>query len=160
MSPLTLHPLFRDEPRRRLVGIGRDETAVLRLREQYATARAHGDRLAELFYDRLFRLHPQLRPMFRTDPSVQQSKLMDSLDAVMAYLDRPDEQALLLIEMGRRHAAYGAAPAHYRIVAELLSDAVTELLGDKADAQTRQDWLDAFNLVSDHMLAGAETPEA
>jgi nitric oxide dioxygenase len=97
--------------------------------------------------------------MFRTDPSVQQSKLMDSLDAVMAYLDRPDEQALLLIEMGRRHAVYGAAPAHYRIVAELLSDAVTELLGDKADAQTRQDWLDAFNLVSDHMLAGAETLE-
>jgi hemoglobin-like flavoprotein len=87
---------------------------------------------------------------------------MESLDAVMSYLDQPERQAALLREMGRRHASYGATPAHYRIVAALLADALATLLDEhpnQHDGDTRADWLDAFNLISDHMLTGAPPPE-
>lgn len=152
--PITLHPLFREDPRRRLVGVGRDEGVIDRLRRQYAQARLKGERLAQIFYNRLFAEYPAVRPMFRSDPDVQQRKLMDSLDAVMLYLDKPAEQESYLRQMGARHAGYGALPEHYAIVSGLLTDAIVEVLEDKGDANTRQDWLDAFNLISEQMLAG------
>ncbi|MEZ6164177.1 MAG: globin domain-containing protein [Phycisphaerales bacterium] len=155
MSPLTLHPLFRDDPERRLVGIERDEAVITKLRSQYTQARAAGQRLAQIFYERLFRQYPEVRPMFRDDPATQHAKLMDSLDAIFSFLDQPEQHIPLLRELGQLHAAYGAAPVHYRIVSELLADAVAEVLPRPIDTGTRQDWLDAFQLISDHMLAGA-----
>lgn len=156
--PISLHPLYRDEPPHRLVGVGRDEAVIRRLRSQFRLVRAEGDDLAKIFYSRLFEQYPSVRPMFRTDPAIQRAKLMDSLEVVMKFLDHPTEQAEYLRQMGARHAGYGALPVHYEIVSGLLADAVTEVLGERADQETRADWYDAFRLISDQMLAG--TPAA
>jgi methyl-accepting chemotaxis protein len=152
--PVHLHPLFSEGPSDRLIGVGRDESVVERLRGEYAVVRAEGDRMAEIFYRRLFAEHPDIRPMFRADPHAQHAKLMDSLDAVMGFLECPDQEADYLRQMGARHAAYGAQPAHYTIVSGLLADAVADLLGERGDAETRADWFDAFRLISDQMLRG------
>lgn len=152
--PVRLHPLFRDRPERRLVGVGRDEAVVERLRGQYREVRARGDELARVFYGSLFAQYPGLRPMFKTDSGEQRRKLMESLDTVMAFLDRPGEQGPYLAQLGARHAGYGARPEHYPIVSGLLADAVVAVLGDRADADTREDWAEAFGLVSDQMVAG------
>lgn len=153
--PITVHPLFREDPARRLVGVGRDQSLIEQLRAEYAIARAAGEKLAASFYTRLFSQHPAVQPMFRHDPGVQQGKLMESLDAVMAFLDKPDDQLLYLRQMGARHAGYGALPVHYEIVSNLLADSMIEVLGDRAGPRARQDWYDAFRLISDQMLSGA-----
>ncbi len=153
--PVRLHPLYRDEPPNRLVGIGRDESVIDRLRSQYRMVRAEGERLAAIFYERLFREYPSVRALFREDLGLQRVKLMDSLDTVMGFLDRPESQRAYLRQMGARHVAYGALPSHYAVVCELLADAMIEVLGERADEESRRDWLDAFRLISDQMLAGA-----
>lgn len=153
--PITVHPLFREDPARRLVGVGRDQSLIEQLRAEYAIARASGEQLASSFYARLFSQYPAVRPMFRHEPHVQERKLMESLDAVMAFLDKPDDQVPYLGQMGARHQAYGATPAHYEIVSNLLADSMIEVLGGRGRASARQDWYDAFRLISDQMLSGA-----
>lgn len=152
--PVTVHPLFREDPARRLVGAGRDQSLIEQLRSEYAVARASGEQLAVSFYQRLFSQYPAVQPMFRHDPQVQQRKLMDSLDAVMTFLDKPDEQLVYLRQMGARHTGYGALPVHYEVVSNLLADSMVEVLGDRAGPTARQDWYDAFRLISDQMLSG------
>jgi hemoglobin-like flavoprotein len=153
--PVRLHPLYRDEPPSRLVGVGRDQAVIERLRSQYRLVRAQGERLASLFYERLFLEYPAVRPLFHEDPQRQRLKLMDSLDTVIGFLDQPSNQREYLRQMGARHMGYGALPAHYEVVSGLLADAMVEVLGDQVDQETRNDWLDAFRLISDQMLAGA-----
>lgn len=153
--PVRLHPLYRDEPPSRLIGVGRDDAVIDRLRSQYRMVRADGERLAGIFYERLFREYPSVRPLFPDNLELQRAKLMDSLDTVIGFLDRPASQRAYLREMGARHVEYGALPAHYPIVCDLLADAMVEVLGERADEDSRRDWLDAFRLISDQMLAGA-----
>lgn len=152
--PVSLHPLFPDQPGQRLLGIGRDEAVIARLRAEYAAVRKQGDRLAREFYRLLFGQYPQLRPMFQSDPEIQRAKLMNSLDTVIEFLDRPKEQAEYLAALGARHVEYGARAEHYPIVARLLAEALVSVLGDSAEPGGFDDWHDAFALVSEQMIAG------
>lgn len=149
--PVSLHPLFPDQPGTRLVGVGRDETVIARLRAEYALVRAEGDRLAVLFYRRLFDRCPHLRSMFRTEPHLQQARLMQSLDQVIGFLDRPVEQARHLRALGVRHRSYGVRSEHYPIVIDLLTEAMIAALGDRAHAGSQEAWHEAFRLVAEQM---------
>lgn len=153
--PVSLHPLFPDQPGSRLIGVGRDTGVVERLRAEYRLARTQGDLVAKEFYRRLFEQHPQLRTLFSTDPAAQRARLMESLDTVIAFLDRPREQARYLAQVGARHVRYGALPEHYPIVSRLLAEAVVAVLAGDAQPGTYDDWHEAFTLVSDQMIAGA-----
>lgn len=149
--PVSLHPLFPDHPGTRLVGVGRDESVIARLRSEYALVRAEGDRLAVLFYGRLFERHPHLRSMFRTDSHVQRARLMQSLDLVMQFLDRPAEQARHLRALGERHRSYGVRSEHYPMVVGLLTEAMMVALGDRAHVGSYESWKEAFGLVAEQM---------
>lgn len=156
--PVSLHPLFPEQPGSRLIGVGRDTGVVERLRSEYRLARGKGDLLAREFYQRLFDRYPQVRALFSTDPAVQRARLMESLDTVIAFLDRPQEQARYLAQMGARHVRYGALPEHYPIVSRLLAEAVVAVLADDAELGAFDDWHEAFMLVADQMIAGARQP--
>lgn len=156
--PVSLHPLFPDQPGSRLIGVGRDTGVVERLRAEYRLARAHGDRLAKEFYQRLFERYPRFQALFSTEPAAQRARLMESLDTVIAFLDRPQEQARYLAQMGARHVRYGVLPEHYPIVSRLLAESVVAVLDDNAAPGTFDDWHEAFTLVSDQMIAGTRQP--
>lgn len=152
--PVSLHPFFQDDPEHRLVGIGRDQRIIDRLRSEYRLVRARGDEFARVFYDDLFARHPTVRVLLQTDPALQRAKLMDSLGTVIAFLDRPAEQAPYLTALGARLAHHGARAEDYPIVSTLLADAIVTVLGQNADEDTRADWLELFGLVAAGMLAG------
>jgi len=150
--PISLHPLFRDDRPDRLARFRADGALIARLRSSLGAARAQGDRLAEAFYERLFKRRPDLRPMFTTDPALQRRKLMDSLATIVAFLgDRPGLDAYLA-ELGRRHAALGVKPAHYEIVVETLVQALGDVLGDGLDTETAEDWRETLWLISEVMM--------
>ncbi|MCL4220892.1 MAG: hypothetical protein KJZ65_05950 [Phycisphaerales bacterium] len=149
--PISLHPLFPDQPGTWLVGVGRDESVIARLRSEYAMVRAEGDRLAALFFDLMFERHPQFRSMFRTDWHQQRAQFMESLDLVMRFLDRPAEQARHLRALGERHRSYGVQSGHYPIVVGLLTEAMVTALGDRAQTGSRESWQEAFALVAEQM---------
>lgn len=62
---------------------------------------------ADLFYQRLFELAPDVRPMFAADLSAQKKKLIDTLAYAVDSLGEPDKLGLALAALGERHADYG-----------------------------------------------------
>ena len=100
-----------------------------------------------LFYGRLFELDPAARRLFHIDIAVQGRKLMDTLDAVAASIDRIESMEGRLIELGRQHANYGVRPEQYDTVMSALLWAFTQALG----AQRR----DVLRLILGHSLAWA-----
>lgn len=130
-----------------------DRELAARLEATYRKVREREQRLAEVFYEKLFTAAPQLRAMFRSDASSQAQKLMASLDAVVQNLSDPESNAGMLMELGNRHAGYGAKPEHYALVTQLLVESMREVLGDAADARSLEEWRTAFTLISRRMMA-------
>ncbi len=82
---------------------------------------------AALFYDKLFKLDPTLRPLFPPDLREQRKKLMQALQFTVATLDSPERLIPTLEDLGRMHRRYGVRDADFDTVGEALLWALTGL---------------------------------
>ncbi len=114
------------------------------------------DSAAALFYDRLFAVDPELRPLFGgVDMARQGGKLTTALAAVIDNLASIEEMVPELQELGRRHAGYGVTDAHYRTVGSALLWTLEQGLGEAWTTEAKAAWTDAYQLVADVMRGAA-----
>lgn len=152
--PVRRHPIAVSQDQGQLARVPLDVPLAERLKKSYELVRAKEVRFGEIFYAKLFDAAPGLRVMFKTDPAVQARKLMESLDAVVRNLEQPKENAAMLAELGKRHAGYGATPAHYELVVSLLIESMREVLGAEGEGRVLEEWRTALKLISQQMIAG------
>jgi hemoglobin-like flavoprotein len=108
---------------------------------------------ATLFYDRLFDLAPDVRPLFPGEMAEQKRKLMTMLGTVVDGLDKLEVVVPEVQELGRRHAGYGAVPAHYDVVGDCLLWTLGQGLGEGFTPAVREAWAAAYELLASTMLA-------
>src|SRR3954465_9044201 len=125
------------------------------VQETFATIAPIADDAAVLFYRRLFEIDPSLQPMFRGDMAEQRRKLMQMLTAAVKGLDRPDQLVPVVQELGRRHAAYGVADAHYDTVGAALLWTLEKGLGDAFTPETKEAWATVYGLIATTMQQAA-----
>lgn len=126
------------------------------VRRTWSSVAAIADTAADLFYDRLFELDPQLKPLFRdTDLAAQKQKLVEALATTIASLDAIGELAPVLAELGRRHASYGVVDAHYDTVGAALLWTLEKGLGDAWGPEAAEAWGAAYTVVAQTMKQGA-----
>lgn len=113
------------------------------------------DTFTLIFYDRLFYLEPEVRPLFRVEMSLQREKLMAMLALIVRGVDQPDLFMEEVKQMGLRHASYRVEPEHYAILVEAVVWALNESLGGLVTAETFAAWKKVLTTVSDIMLEGA-----
>jgi hemoglobin-like flavoprotein len=152
------HPVATSSSFDSLAIVPLDRALVARLRGSYEAVRLHELRLAEIFYAKLFAAAPQVRSLFKSDTASQAAKLMAALDTVVKNFERPQENAAMLAELGRRHASYGATPEHYDIVVRLLVESMGEVLGANAAAANLNEWRTALSLIARQMIRGSGQP--
>ena len=111
--------------------------------------------LATRFYQELFRRDPALRALFTTDMALQKVRFAEKLTEIVRAFPRLDELLAHTRALGARHVGYGVRVADYQIVGEALFAALAAVLGDGFDAQTREAWHIAYNLMAETMLEGA-----
>jgi hemoglobin-like flavoprotein len=111
-------------------------------------------RLTELFYEELFRIAPEVRPMFPNDMAPLRRKFVDMLAAIVGLLDRPDMFVSLVEDLGRRHAHYGVLPAHFEPVGVALIAALRTALGPRFDDRMAAAWTSLFVDVREVMERG------
>lgn len=107
-----------------------------------------------VFYQRLFAIAPELRPLFKSDLDVQARKLVDTLAAAIGSLHDTPALSAELRTMGERHRAYGVRRYDYLLVGEALI-ATLELALGGLDPDTREAWVALYREVSMAMIAGA-----
>jgi hemoglobin-like flavoprotein len=155
--PVHRHPFAVSRHGASLSAVPLDASLASRLRGTYQLVRERDTELADTFYAKLFAAAPALRSMFKGEPQAQSGKLMAALDAVVRNFEDPAANAEMLAALGKRHAAYGARPEHYELVIELLVSSMRELLGAAAVTQRLAEWKMALTLISEHMIAAAES---
>ena len=121
----------------------------------FAPLGGSADAVAQAFYARLFQLDPSLRAMFASDLTTQRAKLMQMLAAALRGLDDLNSLLPTVRSLGRRHAGYGVADAHYDTVGRALRDTLRDGLGAAFTPEIEQAWAAVYAALAGAMRDGA-----
>jgi hemoglobin-like flavoprotein len=116
--------------------------------------------LAARFYEKLFRLHPELLRHFVGARAHQEQMLARAL---VAMVDRIDDAPWIeeqLSQLGQRHVRYGITPEMYRPFGEALLATLAEVGGADWTPAVAAAWSEAFIEITRLMLKGASGPSA
>ena len=131
-------------------------TQKVLVQESFAAVVPIADDAAVLFYRRLFELDPSLERMFRGDMTEQRRKLIQMLTAAVKGLDRLDKLVPVVEDLGRRHAGYGVADAHYDTVGAALLWTLEKGLGNAFTAEVKDAWVTVYGLLAGTMKNAAK----
>ncbi|GKY93941.1 hypothetical protein MPSEU_000361000 [Mayamaea pseudoterrestris] len=119
----------------------------------------------EAILTRLFTLEPQARTMFGFDATEvvtenpkfgHHSKVMvDMLDMAVSFLG-PDLEPIEyeLLDLGKRHIAYGVQPEYFPIMERAVMYALDGILDDKLTRDDRGSWQVIFQFMIENMTKG------
>ena len=132
------------------------------LRQSFDRIKPHKDAFASTFYENLFTDNPEAKPLFvNTDMTKQKKMLLASLLLIMENLRQPDMLADSLKQLGSRHVQYGTLGEHYPLVGAALLKTFESYLGSDWTPEVKEAWEDAYEKITELMLAGASSaPEA
>jgi len=116
------------------------------------------DTAAGIFYQRLFALDPEVRPMFKGDLQSQGKKLMQALGFIVNSLTKLDELVPVAQDMARRHVGYGVQAAHYDIVGTALLWTLEQGLGPAFTDEVKTAWATAYGTLAGVMKEAAYAP--
>ncbi|WP_424931671.1 globin domain-containing protein [Amaricoccus macauensis] len=110
------------------------------------------------FYENLFKIAPELRPMFREDLAGQGMKFFSTLNAIFDMLSDPDASQAEATELAEAHSSLGVKAAHFAPMRKALDITLAETLGPDFTPEIRRAWLNAYDEISAKMIAGAHLP--
>ncbi len=84
---------------------------------------------ADLFYNRLFEIAPEVRSMFPDDLKEQKKKLIAMLATAVTNLHQVETIVPAVEALGKRHAGYGVTAQHYAPVGAALLWTLEQGLG-------------------------------
>lgn len=130
------------------------------VKTSFAHIRSIADQAGILFYDRLFEVAPELRPLFKGDIRDQSRKLMTMLGTVVDGLDDIDDMIPAIEALGRRHRDYHINDADYATVGQALLWTLEQGLGDAFTPEVREAWTAAYALVATTMQKAASKSDS
>lgn len=100
---------------------------------------------AELFYERLFQIDPELKMLFKhTDMKEQKLKLLQMLGMAVKGLDNLDQLIPAVENLGRRHVGYGVKDSHYDTVGDALLWTLEKGLGEDFTPEVLDAWTQTY----------------
>jgi hemoglobin-like flavoprotein len=129
-------------------------TQVQLVQESFEQVKPIVNVAADLFYDRLFELDPNLRPLFKSDLGQQKHNLMTTLAFAVAGLNKPDKILPAVRQLGARHVGYGVGDHHYQTVGAALLWTLGQGLGEQFTPQVEEAWTAAYTLLAKTMQEG------
>lgn len=130
------------------------------LEESFDLIAPRGDEVVEDFYNRIFTVAPGLRGLFPDDMARQRKAVLATLVLVRKSLHDLEGLIPTLRGLGARHVGYGARPEHYPVVGEALIGAMASVAGDAWKPAYSDAWAEAYGVIVDQMLIGAEEAAA
>ncbi len=127
------------------------------LESSFAQIRVNSLEVTKRFYTFLFTDYPEVQPLFANTHMEKQGKqLFQSLVFTVNNLRKPDALSDALRGLGTRHVQYGVLPQHYPMVGSTLLKAFEVSLGTAWTPDVQQAWIEAYEVVAQLMLEGAD----
>ncbi|ABD06465.1 Globin [Rhodopseudomonas palustris HaA2] len=111
--------------------------------------------MVDLFYDRLFELVPDSRPLFRDDMANLKRKFISTLAVIVGSLDNLSGLLSVADKLARDHVHYGVTASHYAPVGEALLWSMREGLGTHWTPAVEDAWTKLYVFLSGRMIAAA-----
>ncbi len=108
---------------------------------------------ADLFYERLFEIAPELRSMFPQDMTEQKVKLMSMLGTAVTNLHRLDTILPAVQSLGERHKGYGVTAAQYAPVGDALIWTLEKGLGGDFTPDVKAAWIATYTALAGVMTS-------
>lgn len=108
---------------------------------------------ADLFYDRLFEIAPEVRPLFPQDLAEQKKKLISMLATAVTNLHKLETILPAVQDLGKRHKGYGVTSAHYAPVGAALLWTLEKGLGADFTPDVKTAWTEAYTALAGVMTA-------
>ena len=137
-----------------------NQTQIQLVQDSFEQVKPIAGVAADLFYDRLFELDANLRPLFKSDLSEQKHSLMTTLSFAVAGLNRPEAILPAVRQLGARHVGYGVAAQHYQTVGAALLWTLAQGLGDQFTPDVEEAWTAVYTLLAQTMQEGTLEPVA
>ena len=119
------------------------------------------DQAADLFYNRLFEIAPDVKPLFgESDMKAQGKKLMATLGVAVRGLSDLEATVPVIQKLAQNHVQYGVKPEHYEPVGDALIWTLGQGLGEGFTPEVKTAWVGVYTLVSETMIAAAYDGEA
>jgi len=115
------------------------------------------DTAADLFYDRLFAIAPEVRPLFPDDLKDQKKKLIGMLATAVSNLHQVETIIPAVQDLGKRHVNYGVKDGHYQPVGAALLWTLEQGLGDAFTPPVKEAWTAAYTTLAGVMKNAAAT---
>ena len=108
---------------------------------------------ADLFYDRLFEIAPEVRALFPDDMTEQKKKLMAMLGTAVASLHKLDTILPAVQALGQRHKGYGVTADQYAPVGAALLWTLEKGLGEDFTPEVKAAWTETYTTLAGVMTA-------
>ncbi|MBX9907229.1 MAG: hemin receptor [Beijerinckiaceae bacterium] len=132
------------------------ENDIALIRETFAHLHRRKTETARIFYDRLFEIAPEVRPLFKGDIKAQGAKLMETLLVAIATLNDRDGLTILLEKLGRGHRDYHVEPRHYDHVGAALIWTLRTSLADGFTPAVERAWTSLYADIAATMIGAAK----
>jgi hemoglobin-like flavoprotein len=116
------------------------------------------DTASDLFYDRLFIIAPEVRPLFPDDLKEQKKKLIGMLASAVTNLHQVDTILSAVENLGKRHVSYGVTAKHYEPVGAALLWTLEQGLSPDFTPPLKDAWTEAYVMLAGVMQAAATVP--
>lgn len=123
----------------------------LLVQDSFAKIAPYADDVAVLFYDRLFKLDPEVKSLFRNSMLEQRRKLMQTIGIAVKGLDRLETLVPTLQDLGRRHVGYGVKNEDYDTVGAALLWTLEQSLGADFTPDVKEAWATVYGILADTM---------
>jgi hemoglobin-like flavoprotein len=111
-----------------------------------------------LFYNKLFEIAPEVKPMFSRSVMPEQSKkLLGMLSYVISKLDRLDDILDEVKKLALRHNVYGVKAAHYTAVGTALLWTLEQGLDTYWNNELEVAWTEVYTVLSGAMISFSKT---
>ncbi|MFI5584980.1 globin domain-containing protein [Amycolatopsis sp. NPDC051758] len=125
------------------------------IRDSWAKAEPYIADISQFFYGMLFTLAPTTRDFFPINMEIQRGRLVRALVHIVQMVDRPDDLAPFLQQLGRDHRKFGVVPRHYEAVGTALLASLKNHLGREWTPQVERAWAEAFTIAARAMQDAA-----
>ena len=125
---------------------------VTLVQESFAKVVPIAGTASTLFYDRLFEIAPEVKPLFKGDLEQQKMALMQTLGIVVKGLSQPETILPAVKSLAERHKDYGVQAEHFDSVGAALLWTLEKGLGDAYTPDVNDAWVAAYTLLSGVMI--------
>jgi len=126
----------------------------------FEKVRPIADQAAGAFYQRLFKIAPHYRHMFKNDIRKQGAMLMSTLGLAVGSLNNLEKILPAVRALGQRHAGYGVTAADYQPVAEAFLWTLDHYLGEAFTPELKDAWVEAYTTLAGVMIEASEAVPA